>query len=112
MKIHKDIIQGTPEWFAIRAGKMTASHAQEIGNMGKGLTTYIYEILAEAYSSGEPEKFSNAHTDRGIELEPVARSMFEMEHDCQIEEVGFIEHNDFVGCSPDGLIGEEGGSVS
>lgn len=109
MIIHKDIVQGSPEWFAIRKGKMTASHAQEIANMGKGLDTYIYEILAEENSSGGEERFTNQHTERGVELEPMAREMFELEYKCQIEQVGFIEHNPVSGCSPDGLVGEDGG---
>ena len=57
--------QGTPEWFEERKGIMTASHAQAIGNAGKGLDTYIHELMAEYYSSGEKEQFSNKHTERG-----------------------------------------------
>lgn len=108
MKIHKDLIQGTPEWFSIRKGKVTASHAQAIGNNGKGLETYILEIMAEYLSSGEKEHYSNEHTERGNELEPTARSMYELENDCEVEQIGFCELNEFVGCSPDGLVGEDG----
>ena len=108
MKIHKDLIQGTPEWFSIRKGKVTASHAQAIGNNGKGLETYILEIMAEYLSSGEKEQYSNNHTERGNELEPTARSMYELENDCEVEQIGFCELNEFVGCSPDGLVGEDG----
>ena len=79
MKIHKTIRQGTDEWFTIRSGKMTASHAQEIGNSGKGLQTYVYNLLAEKYSKADRENFSNSHTERGVELEPIARSMYELE---------------------------------
>ena len=59
MKIHDKIEQGTDEWFAIRKGKMTASHGQEIGNNGKGLNTYIEKLMAEFYSSGEKEFYTN-----------------------------------------------------
>lgn len=109
MKIYKDLVQGTPEWHAVRKGKLTASHAQEIGNCGKGLDTYIMEVLANEYSSGEIEFYSNKDMSRGTELEPSARAIYELENDCQIEQVGFIEYNDFIGCSPDGLIGEDVG---
>jgi len=109
MLIHS-LEQGTPEWFAIRKGKMTASHAQAIGNDGKGLDTYIFKIMAEEYSSGEVVHFSNDHTDRGNELEGVARSLYEMENDVIVEQVGFIEHDNYVGCSPDGIMtGQKGG---
>jgi putative phage-type endonuclease len=109
MKIHNNIEQGSDDWFAIRKGKLTASHAQAIGNIGKGLDTYINELMSEYYSSGEKEQFTNKHTERGNELEPVARQIYELENDCVVEQVGFIEYNDYVGCSPDGLIGEDGG---
>jgi len=108
MKIHKDLIQGTPEWFSIRKGKATASHAQAIGNNGKGLDTYINQVMAEYFSSAEKEQYSNEHTERGNELEPTARSMYELENDCEVEQIGFCELNEFVGCSPDGLVGEDG----
>jgi putative phage-type endonuclease len=109
MKIIKDIQQGTPEWHACRIGKMTASNASAIGNCGKGLETYIRKIVSEKYSSAERENYSNTHTDRGHELEPIAISMYELMNNCIVEKVGFVEMNDYVGCSPDGLVGEDGG---
>lgn len=107
-KIH-DVEQGSPEWFDIRMGKMTASHAQAIGNCGKGLDTYITELMSEFFSSKEKEQFSNSHTDRGNEYEPTARELYEFENDVEVKEVGFVEFNEYVGASPDGLVGEDGG---
>lgn len=101
--------QQSKEWFDCRKGKITASHAQAIGNCGKGLETYINELMSEYYSSGEKERFSNKHTDRGNELEPIARDIYEMETGNKVDEVGFCELNEFVGCSPDGFVGKEGG---
>lgn len=108
VKIRRDIIQGTPEWFDIRKGKVTASRAQAIASNGKGLETYINEVVSEYFSSAEKEHYSNIHTERGHELEPTARSMYELENDCEVEQIGFCELNEFVGCSPDGLVGEDG----
>ena len=34
-----EVNQGSPEWFELRKGKVTASHAQAIGNNGRGLDT-------------------------------------------------------------------------
>lgn len=107
--MHRDVEQGSPEWFELRKGRMTASHAQAIGNAGKGLDTYIVQLMAEFYSSGEKVPFGNAHTDRGNELEPVARAVYEMETGSKVDEVGFIEYGEHAGCSPDGLVGEDGG---
>jgi len=107
MKIY-NIIQGSPEWFNMRVGKVTASHAQAIGNNGKGLDTYLLEVVSEMFSSAQKDQYSNEHTERGNELEPLARSMYELQKNVEVEEIGFAEYNDFVGCSPDGLVGDDG----
>ena len=108
MEIHT-CPQRSPEWFALRKQyPLTASKAQAIGNNGKGLETLVWEKLAEAYSSGVVEDFGNKHTERGVELEPQARSLYELETGATVVEVGFIT-NDKVssvgGASPDGLVG-------
>jgi len=108
MQIHQ-LDQGTPEWFEVRKGKMTASHSQAIGNAGKGLDTYIFEILAEKFSSGEKANYSNEHMERGKELEGQARAMYELQNNVTVVQVGFIEMDQCVGCSPDGLVNEDGG---
>lgn len=105
----KNFEQGSPEWFNVRKGKMTASHATAIGNSGKGLDTYIHTIMAEFYSSGEKEEFGTKDTERGNEYEPIARAVYELDNDVTVDEVGFMEYNEYVGASPDGLIGEDGG---
>ena len=43
VKIYEELEQGTEEWFAVRRGKMTASHASAIGNDGSGVNTYAIE---------------------------------------------------------------------
>lgn len=108
MKIYKNIEQGSPEWFELRKGKMTASNAQAISANGKGLETYIYSLLAEEHSK-DKERYTNADIERGIELEPLARDTYTIETGNEVEEVGFIEMDELVGCSPDGLIGDDGG---
>lgn len=109
VKIYEDLEQGTPEWLSVRIGKMTASKATAIGNYGKGLDTLVENLMAEYFSSGEKQHFDSEDTERGNEYEPVARRMYEFEMGYTVKEVGFIEYNDYVGCSPDGLVGDEGG---
>lgn len=103
-----DIIQRTPEWIEIKRGKMSASNADTIIANGKGLETYIYNLMAEYYSSAEKENYINADMQRGIDLEPEARLEFEFYTGLDVQEVGFVEYNEFIGVSPDGLIGEDG----
>ena len=107
MKIH-NFEQRTEDWYNIRKGKMTASNAETIIANGKGLETYIYNLMAEYYSSAEKENYINADMQRGIDLEPEARLEFEFYTNLDVQEVGFIEHNEFIGVSPDGLIGDDG----
>ena len=109
MKIHKELEQGSEEWHEVRKGKMTASNATSIGNCGKGLETYTKEIVRKELSS-RVDDYTNKDFDRGHELEPIAREMYELEKDVKVEQVGFIELNELVGCSPDGLVGEDGGT--
>lgn len=107
MKIH-NFEQRTEDWYNIRKGKMTASNADTIIANGKGLETYIYNLMAEYYSSAEKENYINADMQRGIDLEPEARLEFEFYTNLDVQEVGFIEYNEFIGVSPDGLIGDDG----
>jgi putative phage-type endonuclease len=108
MKIY-NIQQGTQEWFDIRKLKMTGSKAQAIGNNSKGLETYIYELVADYYSSQEKEQYTNEDLERGNELEEQARGVYELETGNKTEQVGFIELDEFTGVSPDGLVGKDGG---
>jgi len=107
MKIYKELDQRSEEWFEVRRGKMTASNAQAIAANGKGLESYIYALMTEKYSNNR-EIYTNGDIERGIELEESARMTYEIERE-KVEEVGFIELDEYVGCSPDGLVGEDGG---
>ena len=107
MKIH-NFEQRTEDWYNIRKGKLTASNADTIIANGKGLETYIYNLMAEYYSSAEKENYINADMQRGIDLEPEARLEFEFYTGLDVQEVGFVEYNDFIGVSPDGLVGDDG----
>jgi hypothetical protein len=89
---------------------MTASEAQCIAANGKGLETYIYKIVVAQLTGKETESFTgNRHTERGEELEPEARIAYEIVKDVTVETVGFIEEDEYLGCSPDGLVGDDGG---
>lgn len=100
--------QRSDEWFEIRRGRMTGSNAQAIAANGKGLETYILSVLAGKYSKNA-EKYSNGDMERGVELEESARLVYQIETGSTVEEVGFIEMDEYAGVSPDGLVGEDGG---
>lgn len=112
MQIHKDITQGSPEWFELRLKyPLTASEAQAIGNQGKGLETLCWEKMAQKYSSADKEQYSNKDLERGKELEPQAISLYELETSNTVETVGFVTNEEISkvgGASPDGLVNEDG----
>lgn len=111
MKIY-NMEQGTKEWRDVRKLKFTASHASTIIANGKGLQTLVDEMLAEYYSSGNyPEytdEYKNYQMKRGNDFEDKARKIYEFETGNKVETVGFIELDDRIGVSPDGLVGEDG----
>ena len=106
--IEHNVEQKSLEWFKLRELKMTASEAQAIGNNGKGLESYITKIMATFYSGGGDEKYSNEKMERGNEYEGFAREIYELKQGVNVREVGFIEIDENLGCSPDGLIEDDG----
>lgn len=107
--------QGTPEWHQARAGVITASETDNVlaaGRNGKESLTrmkYLHRIAAERIL-GEPVEIweGNRHSERGKELEPKARELYATKTGNNPETVGFLKSG-FVGCSPDGLVGTNGG---
>lgn len=106
-----NIEQGTEEWFALRQAKFTASTFKNLFAT-KTTASYnneIYRVVFEKLTGESPETYKNEYMERGNELEPFARAAYEMESFNDVTPGGFFELNEFVGCSPDGLIGDEGG---
>ena len=104
-------IQGTPEWLAERAGKVTASMISEVLMDPKtaGYRDYQAQLVAEVLT-GKPQgsSFTNAAMQFGSEMEPLARSAYEAETGFSVDEVGFCQHPTIerAGASPDGLGGK------
>jgi len=109
MKIYKTLEQGTQEWFDVKLGKFSASDASKIGNNGKGLETLVWEKAEELITGRIKEVYQNERMKWGVKYEPKARIAYEFETGNVVNEVGFIEKDQYSGCSPDGLIGDDGG---
>lgn len=109
------IEQGSPEWFAQRIGKVTASRvADVIAKTKTGYSTsrsnYMTELALERITGQRQESFTNAAMQWGTETEPLARAAYEAETGEIVDEVAMIEHPSIAmtGASPDGLIGADG----
>lgn len=110
--------QGTPEWLAARAGHVTASRFKDVlaklkSGSGEAATRRAYRLqLVTERLTGQPcETFKNAAMEWGTATEPFARAAYETAKALMVDEVGFLPHPtmQWVGASPDGLIGDDGG---
>jgi hypothetical protein len=108
--VYRDIEQRSPEWFALHVGIPTASDINKIvtstGKVSAQRTEYLYRLAGErVLGTVEQNGLNTVWTRRGTELEPEARSVYAMENEVEVEEVGFItDDQGRYGCSPDGLI--------
>lgn len=108
MRIITDFEQGSDEWFAYKMGKFGASSAATIATAGKGLETLCFEKVAEKLTGKKNSDYKNEAMENGTETEALARSAIEFEYGKLINQVGLIEMNEDVICSPDGLVDDDG----
>ena len=66
-----DCEQGSPEWFAEKLGKPSASNASKIlqdnGKQSKSRTGYLYELAAERITGKQVEGYQNKNMENGKE---------------------------------------------
>lgn len=100
--------QRTAEWYALRRGCLTASDAATISANGIGLETLCLRKALELCTGIESDSYTNEDIERGIEQENEARALYSIQTGNTVTQVGFIMMNHLIGCSPDGLVGEDG----
>lgn len=118
-----DVEQGSPEWLACRAGKITASNFQEVrkrlksgqskGDFTAAAHKYARRIALERVTGRliDEDRFNSWAMKRGTELEEAARLKHEDLIGSFIEQVGFIcDDDELYGASADGLIGDHSGA--
>ena len=111
MIVH-DVEQRSPEWSALRCGRPTASDFNRLitssGKPSSSLSDYAATLAAELYAGRQLEAWQGSQwTERGIELEPEARSHYEFVNGVEVRQVGFVTDGE-AGCSPDGFVGDDG----
>lgn len=107
--------QRSNEWFAARLGKVTASRVADVmakikSGPAAARTNYMMELLCQRLTGSREDGFVSAAMQRGTDLEPVARSAYEVREDVIVVESAFVLHPDIAGfgASPDGLVGDDG----
>lgn len=116
-----DCEQRSSEWFAARAGVVTASEAADM--LAKPLKSggepacrrdlrvrKALELLTGR--SAEEASFVSFDMKRGAEMEPEAFAAYEAATGEIAQRVGFLRHASLpVGCSPDGIVGDFAGGL-
>lgn len=110
-----DLIQGTPEWLAARAGSLGASSvgdalAKTKTGWGASRANLKARLVTERITGNPVDSFTNAAMQRGHDLEPQARAMYAFHSGRDVVEVGIVLHPSIKHshCSPDGLVGDDG----
>ena len=112
-KYHNEILQNSDEWYQIRLGKFTASDFHVMLGKSQTKTDRLWEVIAERiFKDTDQENFATFAMERGRILESEARRAYTIENEVNVDVTGFVESDDeyadFVGCSPDGLVGDDG----
>ena len=107
--------QGSPEWFQMRLGKVTASRVADI--LAKTKTgpsasrqNYLIELAIQRTTGIIQESYTNASMEWGVQNEGLARCAYEVNTNNFVDQVAFIDHPSikWFGCSPDGLVSDRG----
>lgn len=117
--IRAELIQGSPEWYAARCGKITASCFGKLGGSGRsggGWTqtaiTYMTQVMGERITGVPQDEIQSKYLDHGNRHEPTARQLYQWYTKSRVElkQVGFLDHPElqFCGGSPDALIDDDG----
>ena len=103
MKIHQ-VEQRSQEWHNLRRGKITGTGLKRLTGSKTVRDNFFYEILAQRLSVDDGNDESDM--DRGVRLEAEAIEAFEKKTGIIVDLIGYLERddNEFIGCSPDGMI--------
>lgn len=109
------IEQGSPEWHAMRCGKVTASRIADMlaktkTGWGASRANYKAQLVAERLTGIVAEGYTNAAMEWGKEKEAEARAAYGFYTNEPVELVSFVNHPvmPMAGASPDALVGAGG----
>lgn len=110
-----DIAQGSPEWHALRVGKVTASRVADVVTRTKtgwaaSRANYMAELVVERLTGSAAEGFTTPAMQWGIDTEPEARLAYEVFTNATVHLASFVPHHSIAnaGASPDGFVGDDG----
>lgn len=114
MIVVTDFPQGSPEWFAARAGVLSASCLDQLvtstGEPSKQARKLALTLAGERVIEAKADTYQSTAMLRGIEVEAEAREFYSLITGQDVAEVGLVYQDETrrVCCSPDGLVGAGG----
>lgn len=114
---YDEVEQGSPEWFSIRCGTLSASEMKLIITPKLKIAanekerSHVYELAAQRVMEYVEPSFVGFDMMRGNQEEIYARELYAEKY-APVRQVGFITNDKWgftLGCSPDGLVGDDGG---
>ncbi len=113
---HKDVVQGSDEWHAMRCGLPTASEMKLLvtptlkAASNDKERAHMWELLSQRLTKYVEPRYISDDMLRGQDDELVAIELYEKNYET-VERVGFVTNDKWgftIGYSPDGLIGTDG----
>ena len=112
----EEIIQGSARVeIGAGCGRITASRIADVLAKTKtgesaSRANYAAQLVAERLTGTVAETFVSKEMERGITVEPLARTSYEILRGVDVDQVAFIQHPTIErsGASPDGLVGLDG----
>lgn len=111
-----DVPQRSTAWSQARLGVVTASEIDALVTplwkirTGEGPETFMHKKLCEKLLGWSPDSGGTWEMEQGNIIETIALPWFAFTYDCEPKRVGFCLSDDGrTGCSPDALLGEDGG---
>jgi hypothetical protein len=103
--------QGNQAWHDARLGRITATGFNKLMGGKSTRDKYLYAKAAEIITGTKSDSDCNVksfHIDRGNLYEDLARKEYSTREFTEIKEVGIVLLGDYVSCSPDGLVVDDG----
>lgn len=104
--------QRSEEWFKARVGVITGSRVGSILGVNPYQTAEdVMRSMVREFAGAESEFTGNSATQHGERMEPVALAFYEKVSGNKVDQTGLVKHDkyEWLGASPDGLIGLNGG---
>lgn len=117
IKYYNELLQGSDQWLLARSGIVTASVVKDLLTSkfkiadNKTVQNLVYKLSAERITNFVEETGNFFQFQRGNLEEIIARDIYS-ENYSAVEETGFVtkefDNGVILGCSPDGLVNDNG----